>query len=522
MKLNGFLATRHWWLDPPALMRYAVAVALVGAAIGVEFFLERRWVGAPALLFLCAVMLSGWFGGFRPALSAVALSLLAFVYFFVNPRFSFIIDFDEVPRVILFSAATLVVGMLSAAQRRVAETLHDANQKLESANEALRSENAERRSAEQALRESEQRFRDYTEIASDWRWETGPDHRFISISARLASAGIGAVDRIGQRRWDFVPTDMDEDPKKWSEHIAVHDAHLPFRDFTYRMRRDNGLPVYIRTSGKPLFDAENRFLGYRGVATDITAEVQGREAEQALRQARTELAHVTRVTTLGELTASIVHEVNQPLAAISTTGEACLRFLDRDVPDLSSVREGIVGMIDDSRRAVEVVRRIRALSRKAEPQMSPLNINDLINDVVRLIQREVADHGVSMQLDLASEMPLVPGDRVGLQQVIINLVMNGMEAMADITDRPRHLRIRSRSEPDKVVVAVEDSGVGIQPDAADRLFTSFYTTKPSGLGMGLSICRSIIEAHGGRLSASPNVGPGATFQFSLPLTPAEA
>jgi PAS domain S-box-containing protein len=526
MKHRGLFArpVSRWWLNPPAPLRYAVSAALIGAAVAVNMLIEKRFVGAPALLLLCAVMLSAWFGGFRAGFLATALAILAFVYFFVPPGHTLMMNLEQAPRVAIFSVLVLFVALLAAAQRRVAEAhrrsrdqLHEATQRLQNANRTLQTENAERRRTEEALRQSEQRFRDFAETSSDWLWETGPDHRFVAISQQLDSRAMSATRRFGQRRWEFA-ADTEEDPEKWRAHIAAHEAHLPFRDFIYRLFRDDGLSAHVKTSGRPFYDSESRFLGYRGVATEITAEIQRREAENALRQSRAELAHVTRLTTLGELTASIVHEINQPLAAIATTGEACLRLLDFDVPDLNTVREAITGMIGDSRRADEVIRRIRTLTRKAEPQMVPLDINVLVDEVVQLIQREVIDHGVSIHRDLAPTIAHVIGDRVGLQQVIINLVMNGMEAMADVADRPRNLVIRSRQDIDRVVVAVEDSGIGIQQENSDRLFDSFYTTKPDGLGMGLSICRSIVEAHGGRLSASCNIGPGATFQLFLPLS----
>jgi signal transduction histidine kinase len=216
------------------------------------------------------------------------------------------------------------------------------------------------------------------------------------------------------------------------------------------------------------------------------------------------------------LTASIVHEVNQPLAAISMNGEACLRFLDQQTPDLHEVRGALVDMIGNSHRAADVIQRIRALCRKAEPQKAPLDLNEVIDEVLYLIQREVIEHGVAMRRELAPNIAPVLGDRVELQQVIINLVMNGMEAMSSVANGKRDLMIRSQQNVDEVLVAVEDSGVGIAPENVDRLFNSFYTTKPSGMGMGLSICRSIIEAHGGKLWAASNSGPGATFQFTLP------
>jgi C4-dicarboxylate-specific signal transduction histidine kinase len=223
------------------------------------------------------------------------------------------------------------------------------------------------------------------------------------------------------------------------------------------------------------------------------------------------------VTTLGELTASIVHEVNQPLAAISTNGDACLRFLNRDVPNLAEVREAVTSMMADSRRASDVVRRIRTLFQKSEREKALLEINDVIDDVILLVQREVSTHGIAMRSELSRVRTAVLGDRIELQQVIINLVMNGMEAMATVKDRPRELLIRSHCKDDQVLVEIQDSGTGIAPEHAEKLFSSFFTTKPGGMGMGLSICRSIVEAHDGRLWAAANAGAGATFQFTLPL-----
>ena len=308
-----------------------------------------------------------------------------------------------------------------------------------------------------------------------------------------------------------------DEPEKWRAHIAAHEAHRPFRGFVYRLTRPDGLPVYIETSGKPVFDRDGRFLGYRGVGSNITAEVRGNQAELALRQAQTELAHVTRITTLGELTASIAHEVNQPLAAIVTNGAACLRWLAPQPPDLAEARGAVECMISDGHRASEVIQRLRALCQKTDPQKTRLDINDVIEEALLLVQREVLDHRVVLLRDLAPALTPVLGDRVQLQQVIINLVMNGMEAMADVTDRPRDLLIRSHLRaPNQVLVTVQDSGIGIEPENVDRLFGSFYTTKPGGMGMGLSISRSIIEAHDGRLWASPNSRAGR----DLPIHPA--
>jgi C4-dicarboxylate-specific signal transduction histidine kinase len=243
-----------------------------------------------------------------------------------------------------------------------------------------------------------------------------------------------------------------------------------------------------------------------------------RRAEEKLHDAQTELAHVTRVTMLGELTASIAHEVNQPLAAVVANAEACLRWLDRETPDLAGARRSAEWVINDGIRASEVVRRVRALAHKTGVEKAPLDVNDVVREVIALVQRELTSNRVSLRTELAPVLPKILGDRVQLQQVIINLVMNGIEAMRPVADRPHELVIRSgQEEMNGILLSVTDRGVGISAENANRLFNAFFTTKSSGLGMGLSICRSIVEAHGGRLSASGEEGRGATFEFVLPL-----
>ena len=280
----------------------------------------------------------------------------------------------------------------------------------------------------------------------------------------------------------------------------------------------NGSQVYVRSSGKPLFDANDRFLGYRGTGTDITALIRAEQAEQDLRKAQAELAHVTRVTMLGELTASIAHEVNQPLAAVVANAEASLRWLNREQPDLAAARRSVEWVINDGCRASDVIRRVRALAKKSDMETVRLELNQVVNEAVALVERELVQHKVSLRTELAPALPEILGDRVQLQQVIINLLMNGIEAMQPVTDRPRGLLIRSgKDDTGHLLLSVTDSGIGISAENANRLFNAFFTTKSSGLGMGLSICRSIVEAHGGRMSASSNEGPGATFQLLLPL-----
>jgi PAS domain S-box-containing protein len=375
----------------------------------------------------------------------------------------------------------------------------------------------DRKQAELSLRESEQRFRDYAETASDWLWETGPDHRITDLSDHLAPTGLAPSRYPGVRRWE-IASDFETEPEKWRNHQETLDARRPFRDFVYGIISESGSHVYVRTSGKPFFDVKGCFLGYRGTGTDITAVIRADQMEQALSKAQAELAHVTRVTMLGELTASIAHEVNQPLTAVVTNAEASLRWLNRDQPDLAAARRSVEWVINDSVRASDVIRRVRALAKKSEMETVRLDLNQVVKESITLVERELVRHRISLRTELASALPEILGDRVQLQQVIINLLMNGIEAMEQVTGRSHELLIRSgKDDAGQLLLSVTDTGIGISAENANRLFNAFFTTKSSGLGMGLSICRSIVEAHGGRMSASSNEGPGATFQLVLPL-----
>lgn len=249
-------------------------------------------------------------------------------------------------------------------------------------------------------------------------------------------------------------------------------------------------------------------------SAELELKVLERTAE--LHKAQTALAHATRVTTLGELATSIAHEVYQPLTAIAANAEAGLLLLDRKNPDLGEARDALRQIIMDGNRADEVIRRVRMLANKTDIQKVPLEINDVIEEVMLIFRHEAIAHGVSLRQELASALPQVFGDRVQLQQVIMNLLMNGIQAMSPVKGRHHELRIRSQEHgPDQILVAVEDSGTGFELQNVDRLFSAFFTTKPNGMGIGLSICRSIVEQHGGNIWATRNSGAGSTFQFTL-------
>jgi signal transduction histidine kinase len=334
----------------------------------------------------------------------------------------------------------------------------------------------------------------------------------IAIGPCVGSCGTAAY-----RREPVVVSDIATDPL-WAD----------FRDLAL----GHGLRACWST---PILSSEGRVLGtfaiyYREPRTPTAHEhniieqithlasiaVEREQAEAALRQAQADLAHVSRVTTLGEMAASIAHEVDQPLSGVVINANACLRFLTGASPNVDEVRDGLHAIARDGRRASDVIARIRTLARRAGTDKEPLDINDVVGEVVALAEGEARRARARVRTELAGTLPRVLGDRVQLQQVVLNLLLNGLDAMHDVVDRPRDLVIRTEREAtDHVRVAVRDSGSGIDPRLATRLFDAFYTTKPGGMGMGLSISRSIVEQHGGRLWAVPNDGPGTTFQFTV-------
>ena len=255
---------------------------------------------------------------------------------------------------------------------------------------------------------------------------------------------------------------------------------------------------------------------------ELIAEIaQRKRSEEALQAAQAQMARMARVTTMGELTSSIAHEINQPLAAVVTNGDASLRWLGNDPPNLAKTRESITGMIKEANRASEVIKRIRALAKKTPPQKAHLKVNEVIDEAIGLVGGQLARQGVVLRKELVPNLPPVIGDRVQVQQVILNLIANGIEAMEEVTGRPRELSIGAKSTDDgRVLISVSDCGTGIEPESADHLFEAFFTTKQEGMGLGLSISRTIVEGHQGRLWATPNTQGGATFQFTLPVASA--
>jgi signal transduction histidine kinase len=288
----------------------------------------------------------------------------------------------------------------------------------------------------------------------------------------------------------------------------------------YRIVLPDGSIRNAQSVARGIPNESGRITEYIGTTVDITerkrAEDELRRSEADLRRAQAGLAHMTRMTTLGELTASIAHEINQPLTGIVMGGNAGLRWLAGDSPDLDEAREAIRRVVRDGKRAGEVIARIRKLFKKDEPIKERLDINEVVKEVIVLTRNELQRNGIALKLHLGANVPPVLGDRVQLQQVLMNLILNAIEAMNSVEHETRELFIGSfGTDGDHVCIEVRDSGVGVDPKDADRIFETFHTTKPGGMGMGLAICRSIVENHGGLLNVVAHDGPGATFRFTL-------
>jgi PAS domain S-box-containing protein len=332
-----------------------------------------------------------------------------------------------------------------------------------------------------------------------WNEYLGQNPDYVNSDAEACMDPLHAEDRerVSRGYWDGIRSGLG---------FTMEGRFLRARDATYRWHLIRAVPVR---------DAEGNILRFVGTATDVH---DWRQAQEALRNTQTEFAHVTRVMTMGELTASIAHEVNQPLGAIVTSAAAGARWLATKPPQMDKARRALERIANDGKRAAEVIRRIRALMKRQAPRKEWLDVNETVREVIELAQYQLRRSEILVETRLGHDLPPVRCDRVQLQQVLLNLIINGIEAMNGIKERPRELTIASISVgPDAVSVEVRDTGTGLDPEHVPHLFEPFYTTKAEGLGIGLSISRSILEAHGGRLTVAANAPCGTVFSFSLPV-----
>jgi len=344
-----------------------------------------------------------------------------------------------------------------------------------------------------------------------WEWDIVHDEIWSSDNGR-ALFGITKTERIDFDR--FLSSVYSEDRERMGQAVDKSLAGDSGFEEEYRVMLPDGRIRWLGTRGHIEFNQRGLPLRMSGVSIDITRRKQ---AELDVLKQRNELAHLSRVTMLGELSGTLAHELNQPLAAILSNAQAALRFLAQDAEALNEVREILEDIVVDDKRAGEVIDRLRLLLRKEEVQHRPLDVNEVVQDVLKLVGSDLASRNIVVNLDLSSKLPAVIGDRVLLQQVLLNLILNGCDAVADTEIIEHHrLHIHTLRNGDAVQVSVVDQGRGISLDDMEHLFEPFYTTKPQGMGLGLSICRTIITAHNGQLLVTNNAGCGATFYFILP------
>jgi PAS domain S-box-containing protein len=378
----------------------------------------------------------------------------------------------------------------------------------------------ERKQAEEAVRRSESYLAEAQGLThtGSWAWRVrGREALHLSeewfrIYGFAPDEGLSAWEKRLQR---IHP----EDRAKWQETTNRAIGEKSDYEVDQRLLLPDGTVKYTHTIGHPVLNASGDVVQFVGTMIDVTERKRAEEERERLRQAQADLARINRVTTMGELTASLAHEVNQPIAAAVTNAKTCLRWLTRDHPDVEEARAAAMRIVNDATRASEIIKRIRLLFKKETSERELVDVNEVIQEMVVLLRGEAIRYSILLKTGLETDVPQVSADRVQLQQVLMNLMINGMEAMKDV-DGTRELSIKSqRSENGQVLVSVNDTGVGLPPQQSNQIFEAFFTTKPNGTGMGLAISRSIVESHGGRLWAVNNSPRGASFCFGLPANP---
>jgi two-component system, LuxR family, sensor kinase FixL len=470
---------RDPWTRRPArwVWRYGTALVSVAIALVLTLALNRPEIRGP--LFVPAILVSAWYGGLGVGLLATGLALLAIDLFLIPGYAPHALTVDDATYLVVFAVSALVVAWLTATRRRAEEEVHKQASLLDLTHDSVF-------------------VRDPNDVITFWN--RGAEERY----------GWSRAEALGQISHRIMQT-IFPTPLADIETELARTGH--WEGELVHTRRD-GTQVVVASRWSLQRDERGRPTGVLETNNDITEQ---RRTAAALDQARSELAHVSRVTMLGEITASIAHEVNQPLAAVMMNGNAARRWLAADPPNVDETRQAVQRIIDDANRAGVVIARIRKLLQRGAPERALLDINDVIRETLVFTRNDLERKGVVVHTELRGDLPSIEGDRVQLQQVLVNLILNGADAMEQTPAGSRVLTIRSRRDDSAaVIVEIADHGKGLDPAQHERIFDAFFSTKPGGLGIGLAISRSIIETHGGRIWATPNDGPGLSMAFSLP------
>ena len=498
------------WLAASTATRYGLALVSVGAAAGIsQLFLDFHLPLAFSAFALSAIAVTFWYGGTKAGILAALLSALVRSFLF-DPGIS---GAARVVYDLVFIVFALLMTVLTRARDNLEVRVAQRTAELSRANDDLNLEIAERKRAEEKLRRSEAYLAEAQKLThtGSWVWDVA-ERRALHISAEWYCV-YGFDPEEGLLTWEQREERIHPDDRV-GQRQAIERAINEKSDYEleYRILLPNGVVRHLHSVGHPVLDPSGNLVQFVGSSTDVT---ERRHGEEALRQAQADLTRISRITTMGELTASLAHEVNQPIAAAITDANTCLRWLTRDQPDLGEAREAAARVVRDATRASDIINRVRSLFKKELSQRELVDINEMIRGMIELLRSEVTRHTIGIRIELAEGLPQVVGDRVQLQQVLMNLMINSIEAMKDVEGK-RDLAIKSQPAQDEgLIVSVSDTGVGLPPQA-DQIFNSFFTTKHDGTGMGLRISRSIVESHGGRLWAADNPPRGASFYFTLP------
>ena len=505
-----------------ALAYYSIPIALI------YFVLKRKDLAFPAIFVLSGLFILAcgtthvmgvwtlWYPDYRldggiKAFTALLSVGTAIAIWKVMPHAL------ALPSTAQLERANRLLGEEIGHRQRAEAALREANAELErrvsERTADLQEEVLRRRATEETLRASEARWRSMFEASAVGITVMDQNNHFAAANEAFERM----VGYTGDELRSLGPLDITHEDDREAAREMIENVQSGKREdyqTEKRYRRKDGKVIWVRVSTARALDPESPLPGIPAIIEDIT---EHKRAENDLHNTREALSRATRLTIMGELAASIAHEINQALGAIIMNGNACRRFLAVSPPDIDEVKDGLDAIVSDGNRASDVLSRIRAMLKNATPERSQVDVNQTITEVLALTRQELQQHRVSVQAELRPDLPTIVADRVQLQQVVLNLVMNGIDAMRNVTDRSRILTLRSQlDDQNNVIVNVADSGVGLDAANRERIFETFFTTKAAGMGMGLAISKSIIEAHRGRLWAAPDSPIGAMFAFALP------
>jgi PAS domain S-box-containing protein len=498
----------------PSAVRYVLAVGSVAVAFGLartflHFDLPQTFIA----FALSAIAITFWYGGIKPGILAAVLASIVRIYFF-EPELNVI---SRGVYYLVFLIFALLMTRATRARDELEERVAERTAELTRANADLTLEIAERKRADEKLRQSDAYLAEAQRLTLTGSWAWQVERRDALHLSEEWYRIYGFEPEQGVPDWDQrLQRVHPEDRARWKELLDRAVSEKSGYETEFRILLPGGAVKHIHTVGHAILDASGNLVQFVGSSTDIT---ERKQAEEALRQAQADLARISRVTTMGELTASLAHEVNQPIAAAVTDASTCLRWLTRDQPDVAEAREAASRMVKDAIRASDIIGRMRSLFKKGTSQRDLVDVNEVIQEMVVLLRGDAIRYRISVRTELSEDLPQIMGDHVQLQQVLMNLMINSIEAMKDV-DGSRELTVKSQLvQNEQLLVSVSDTGLGIPPLQADQIFNAFFTTKPQGTGMGLRISRSIVESHGGHLWATDNAPRGTSFHLTLPSGP---